>query len=212
MSEITGNYNINSNYQAYTTDSTGQSQASATEKNKQLAKTQVKAEKESVDINDLINQRPELKAAFTSLMALGNNPDMGDSEIFTIQRLIASLINLGQALQQAATAYANKLAKVTEKMNAYSKMLGQVPVLLKENINYNNLGNDDTQRSQTLGNINQKFGNMLEAIRANKGMEEDKAKKIQTIMQTMKDAGQSANDFIGTFIDLLRGISQKIAR
>lgn len=71
---------------------------------------------------------------------------------------------------------------------------------------------NEVDARQVENRMNQKFGNMLEAIRANKGLEEDKAKKIQAVLQSMKNAEQSTNDFIGTFIDLVRDISQKIMR
>jgi uncharacterized protein YoxC len=212
MSEISGNYNsTNPAYSTYANASNNASQVQVAEqnKNKQAKRASLDTSEGDMDIKDLMAKRPDLKAAFDNLAAIASDPSMDEPDVFTIQRLIKSLIDLGQALQQCATAYANRLAKITEKMNAYSKMLTQVPVVLKDDVNY---GGDDKEKSDRRANLNQKYGNMLESVRANKGLEEDKAKKVQTMMQTMKDAGQSVNDFIGSFIDLIRGILQKIAR
>jgi hypothetical protein len=196
------------------TSSAGDIQAQQTQKTdeKEKKENKVKGDEPPPTIEELIAKDPKLKAAFDNLVVLANDPGFSEDDFFSMQRLIATLIDLGQALQQVATAYADRLAKVTDRMTAYSKMMGQIPVLTKDQVNWDKLGSDDQQRSQRLGTLNQKYGAMLETVRTNKGLEEDKAKKIQTIMQTMKDAGQSVNDFIGTFIDLLRGISQKIMK
>jgi len=156
-----------------------------------------------MDLETLFQKNPDLKKAFTNMSNIVFDRNISNADTITMQELISCLIELGQALQKAAAVYANRLTKVTEKMNVYSKQMTQIPVVLKGDVG----GSDDDRR-----NWNSSFSNMLEAVRANKGIEEDKAKKIQTFLQSMKDASQSANDFVGTFIDLLRGISQKIMK
>lgn len=188
-----------------------------------------------VSVEELLAKNPKLKTAYDKLAALASDPDIGDDEIFNVQKLILSLINLAEALKGAATAYADRLAKITEKLNAYAKLMNQIPVVLENDVyqpgtwidsgslldgvfivdeEAKKKRSDEEKRtlSENRATLNQKYGNMLEGARANKDIEQDKAKKIQTIMQTLKDADQSAHDFIGAFIDLFRGISQKIMR
>jgi uncharacterized protein YoxC len=153
-----------------------------------------------IDINELIKD-PRYKALLDQVAA--NYENKSDEEKFSIQRVIMSLIDLSQALQGAATALADRLSRITERMNAYAKKMSQVPVLGDE-IPFEN--------SEKRANANQRFGVMLESIRAYKGIEEDAAKKVQTILQTIKDAGTSASDFVSSFLDVIRGISQKITQ
>jgi uncharacterized protein YoxC len=205
MNEITNvsNTGVNADYTHYENTQT------TPKKEKEAVESTAEGDIEKIDINELIKKDPNLKAAFDNLMTIVSDPAMKDPEVFTIQRLIASLIDLGQALQGMATAYAERLSKITEKLTAYSKMMTQIPVILKGDMKFDD---DSKTDSELRSNANQKFVNMLETVRANKGLEEDKAKKIQTMLQTMKDASTSTHDFIGSFIDLLRGISQKIMR
>lgn len=70
------------------------------------------------------------------------------------------------------------------------------------------LSANDDQRAQ----INQAFANLLEALRANKSIDADQIKRLQTLLQQMKDSGTATSDYISTFIDLLRSISQKISQ
>lgn len=223
MPEITSNY-TNPDYSTSYTDNVSQSQARGVGKYKEEKEGEeaiTSADKGDLDLSseELIAKNPKLKATFDNLSAIATDPSMGDKDVFSMQSLIACLINLGQVLQQVATVYANHLSKVTEKMNAYAKLMGQIPVVLEKDVDFDKestiSGTDeekDRKRSQLRADLNQYYGNMLEAVRGNKGVEEDKAKRAQTIMQTMKDASQSTHDFIGTFIDLIRGIGQKTMR
>lgn len=161
------------------------------------------------DMATLLKERPDLREAIErfdkSLKVASKDP----KDTFNMAKLIACLIDLGQVLQQVATAYADKLTKTTAKMNYYSKQLSQIPVISDGEGIYQG---DSTTASNKRATLNQKLANMIEIVKANKGREEDAAKGIQTMLQSMKDAGQSINDFLGSFIDLLRGISQKINR
>lgn len=127
---------------------------------------------------------------------------------FSMYRLMMCLIELGQALQQMAVAVAGNLNNITAQMNAYAKKMTQIPVVLKDDIVF--VPGDEKMDSERRANANQKFANMMEALRANKGLEEDKAKKKQTLLQTMKDASTQASDFLSAFCDLIRGIGSKI--
>ena len=156
-----------------------------------------------------IENDPKLKKLFGEIME--NFSEEPPVVQFNMNRVVFILIALCQALQEAASVFADKLTKVTERLTAYSKKLTQVPVVLQsEGTTFSGIGDNQDQKYKNEADaralVNQKFGNMLEAIRANKGLDEDKAKKIQTILQTMKDASASSSDFITAFIDLVRGL------
>jgi len=176
---------------------------------KEAQEATAKASSATVDIDELIKNDPHLKALFDKLVkAFSEEPD----EVkFSISQVVQSLIQLSQALSNAAVAYADRLSKITEKMNAYTKLQTQIPVVLKGGKDEVYGGDDDKSRAAR-SEANQKFANMLEAVRANKGLEEDKAKKVQTMLQGLKDGGTSSSDFVGSFIDLVRGIGSKIAQ
>jgi hypothetical protein len=121
-----------------------------------------------------------------------------------------------------ALEQAKKLERVLEGLShashqlaaAYAADLKELPVLLKGKTELDKLKAevDRTIPTQSLADINSKFGKMVETIRASKGIEEDRAKKLQTIMQRIKDSGQSASDYMGTLIELWRDIGSKISR
>jgi tRNA C32,U32 (ribose-2'-O)-methylase TrmJ len=71
---------------------------------------------------------------------------------------------------------------------------------------------DESAELAVRARMNQTFTDMLEAIRANKGVEEDKAKKVQALLQQIKDASAAQSDYINSLIDLLRSINQKVSR
>jgi hypothetical protein len=60
--------------------------------------------------------------------------------------------------------------------------------------------------------LNQTFDHALELLRADKGVTEDKAKKVQALLQSMNDASGSQLEFMHSMIDLWSSISQKITR
>ena len=157
---------------------------------------------DQISIDTLFEQRPDLKVAYDKCFKLMD--DSKDSTEFSMGSLIRSLIELAQVLQDVALVEAENMSKITEKMSLYSHKMNQIPVLKDAD----NTGKGTHQNAT----LNQDYGNMLETLRANKGVEEDKAKKSQPTMQSLKDASQSAHEFIGTFLDLLQGISQKITR
>jgi hypothetical protein len=74
------------------------------------------------------------------------------------------------------------------------------------------LKDDRADERADRNSINKRFQSMLEALRANKGITEDQAKRAQALLQQMKDASSQTSDFIGSFLDLMRSISQKIQR
>jgi|GEM_PF-2737797 len=160
--------------------------------------------REDLNPEELIMQDPALKELFNKLTE--TFVETTKEEKFSIGRVISLLIELSQALQTAATAFAERLSKITEKLNAYTILQTQITVLGKEHAP----GNDEKVQSEYISSINAKLSNMLEAIRNYRGMEEDKAKKVQTLLQGLKDGGSSASDFVTAFIDLLRGIGAKI--
>lgn len=165
------------------------------------------------EIEEFLDNNPETRKIMQEMLDKMNQagqPEKKDGSVFNMSDLFQALIDLGQALQGMATVKADQLNLITTKMSGYSREITQIPVVLSgENVAFS--GSESDQNAKR-ANFNQAFGNMLEAIRANKGLEEDKAKKVQTIMQTMKDASQSFHDFLGTFLDLVRGIASKINR
>jgi hypothetical protein len=198
---VSSERNVNSDYfTAPPTDTLKKEEAAA------APATGVTAQTEH-NVMDLINSDPQLKGLYDQLVT--EFSEKSEEEVFTLAVLIRTLIALSQALQGAATAMAERLSRVTEKLNAYTKLQTQIPILTVGGPMWGGDNQDDRDKRSE---INGKFSNMLEAVRANKGMEEDKAKKIQTLLQSMKDAGTAASDFTGTFIDLIRTISTKITQ
>lgn len=163
---------------------------------------------EEVDFNALIEQNPELKEVFDRLAGAVDEID-DKSKAFSMNDLMQALIELSQILQLMATANAARLSIDTKLMNAYSDQMASIPVVTSDDIKFSSNESTDTAKRST---FNQQLGNAIEIIRANKGKVEDNAKRVQTLMQSSKDAGESIKDFLGSFIDLLRGISQKINR
>lgn len=149
-------------------------------------------------INELMNNNKELKEVIERLNGILTS-DPSNTTTFSLSRLIACLIDLCQVMQKMAAAETARLAIVTKKMSAYSKLLLQIPVLTsKDTGDYNKL--------------NPIYANAQEGVRINKTAEEDLAKQIQSILQSLKDASQSVEDFIGTILNMMASISQKISR
>lgn len=159
----------------------------------------------STDLNELLKNDPKLQGIFDNV--LNSFTDQPADEVFSIQRVIRALIDLSQALQSAALAESDRLNKVTERLNLYAQMESQLPV-----ITGTSLYPDSDKGRQDKQDANTRFGTALESLRSNQGLEQDRAKKIQTILQTMKDAGSSVSDYIGSFTDLFRTISSKITQ
>jgi hypothetical protein len=161
-----------------------------------------------VDINELIKNDPKLKELYDKVVdAFSEKPV---EEKFSIQRVIASLIELSQVLQGVVVAESTRMDKISKRISAYATMQASVPVITKDQGLF--AGQKDDQERDARQTLNQKFGMDLEAVRANSGVDQDLAKKVQTLMQTIKDASTSVEDFIGSFTDLLRGISSKITQ
>lgn len=154
----------------------------------------------SEDPQDLVNNDPKLKALFNQVV--GNFKNLSNEEAFSVNKVLLSLIDLGQSLQAAATVQANRLEKLTEIMNGYATIQTQIPVLLKKDIA------DDRERAD----VNAKFANMLDGIRATKGIYEDKSKKAQTMLQTLKDSGSQASDFVTEIMRIISGLVKKISQ
>lgn len=153
---------------------------------------------QAAHLQEEINQNKDLKEVIDRLNGILNS-DPDGSTTFSMSKLIATLIDLCQVLQKMATAVTSHLSIVTKKMSAYSKQLLEVPLLSKE----------DTEHYQK---YNPFFTNAQEGIRINKTTEEDLAKQIQTILQSLKDASQAIEDFVGTILNMMASISQKISR
>lgn len=147
----------------------------------------------------LINDNKDFKEVIDRLS--GIIADVNEPGTFSLNRLIACLIDLCQVMQKMASAETMRLSVVTKKMSAYSQLLTQVPVLTTA----------DTD-SGTRDKYNPKYQAAQEAIRMNKSAEEDLAKQVQSLLQSVKDASQSIEDFIGTILNMMASISQKIAR
>ena len=82
----------------------------------------------------MINNDPELKAKFDQLLAkFGEDPK---KVRVSISQIVASLIELNEALQGAAIACAQRLKLITESLNAYTTMQTQIPVILKDTAGY----------------------------------------------------------------------------
>lgn len=148
---------------------------------------------------------PHLQGVYNATAASTGN--LSSAATFNMGKLFIALSNLGQALNGLSVAYANSLNITSDQMNNYAKLMTQIPVVTKSDIKFDG---DDKADADKRAIFNQKFANMLEALRANKGVEEDKAKKIQTLMQSQKDAGQSFNDLLGSLIDGTNRIIQGI--
>lgn len=153
---------------------------------------------QTTKLNELMKNNQELKEVMDRLTGI-ITPDADPSTTFSLSRLIACLIDLCQVMQKMASAETARLSIVTKKMSAYSKLLLQVPLLSSE----------DTKDKDK---YNPLFTNAQEGIRINKGAEEDLAKQIQALLQSLKDASQSIEDFIGTILNMMASISQKISR
>ena len=58
--------------------------------------------------------------------------------------------------------------------------------------------------------LNQKFADLLKAIRGKYGIEEDRLKKIGALEEATKEASREQSDSMGSSIDPLRSIRQQI--
>ncbi len=165
-----------------------------------------------LDVNELLKNDPAYKKLYDKMV--GNYAQQSSASLNIMSRVMNALMELNQVLSRVATIYADHLGKITEKLNAYSKLQTQIPVITDGMGFMDDTGDStkDEKIREDRGQINQKFGNMLEAIRANKGIEEDKAKKLNTILQAMKDAGQQASDFMTSFADMWRQVGSKISQ
>jgi hypothetical protein len=160
---------------------------------------------EATDLQELLKNDPELQAVYDRVVEkFANEPP---ETVFSMVDVMRSLIKLTQSLQKAALAIADRLTKITEKLNAYATLQGQIPVILKGDIVFDKDEQKDLTRR---GEVNQKFAMMLDMIRANKGKEEDKAKDAQQLLSTVKDAGTGISDYFTSFTDLIGRLGSKI--
>lgn len=143
------------------------------------------------------NNEEELLAA---LQAFATNLEAtsGSESIDVLNRILKLLIELTKSVQGLAVAQANNLNVLTKLQNAYVKLQSNIPVILK------NVGNNLDQ--DTRNEINQKFGALMEMVRANRGMVEDETKKNQTMVNTSKEAATQLADLFNAFIDLIRSV------
>lgn len=147
------------------------------------------SELQEEDLKNIMAKDANLKAVYDKLSTKAADPtQMSDVSISSTNLLISSLINLSQALQMAATAYADRLEIITGKLTQLSKELSEIPTFS--------------------GDRAQLYGNMMSAINANKGMQEDLAKKVQGFMDSLKSSSQSTTDNIGTLLNQLQQNTQ----
>ncbi len=135
---------------------------------------------------------------------------------FNIQRLMQSLIELIQILQSVAAVAALTLSNDTDAINNYTKALAQISPLTKGQMTFQQGGKDgndaEKNNSAMMGDANQKLNTMVQYILAYKSQHEDRAKRHQTGISTLKEGSSSIAEFFSSFIDLLRAILQKIFR
>jgi hypothetical protein len=74
------------------------------------------------------------------------------------------------------------------------------------------LENERRDNRTELRQRDREFASMLEALRANRAVKEDKAKQLQTLLQGTKDAASAQNDFISSFLEQMASIHVKILR
>lgn len=202
--------NINDGLKSYLQRTSGTLTADEADRIRKIEKEMI-AQGADIRPGELLKLAKE--PAFTALMqeTSANFLDASPDVKYTLQDILMTLLDLNQTMQELAAALAGTLKTGTERLNAYTTLMTQVPVWSLDDYKAPD-GTSTTDKLNMLGNINAKFANMLEAVRAHKGLEEDKAKKIQTLLQSTKDFSSKISDFFGAFVDLLRGISSTINR
>lgn len=159
---------------------------------------------------------PQYKAQLAKFVASFN--EQPSNTKYDIMRVVQSLIDLGKVMQELAIVYAGCLSKSTARLTAINKQMKEIPVISVKDlrkaglVKQSEIDKEDEINKGTAGTLTQAFGNAMEAMRAEKGLEEDFAKKLQVMMQSIKESGTQASDFVSTFLDLLRGISSKITQ
>ncbi len=159
------------------------------------------------NLDEMIKNNPALQGIFDSIVK-STSVEGDEAKLVTMQLLIQALIDLSQALQKMATANAARLTLDSQMMSAYSTQMSQVPVATASDVTFSK---DSSTNQNMLQIYNQKMGNIQQIIQNNKGLVEDDAKRVQTLLQSSQDSAQSVNDFISSFIDLWRMMPGKFA-
>lgn len=136
---------------------------------------------------------------FTKLWATAPAP-----EVNVMNRILRLLITLTKTMQGVAVSQANQLNLLTMLQQAYVQLQQKIPVVLKGS----GLNVDDNGRND----INTKFSIYMEAVRANRGMVDDAAKKLQALLNTTKESGTQFSDLLSTLLELMRGLIATLFR
>jgi hypothetical protein len=81
-------------------------------------------------------------------------------------------------------------------------------VVAVEHLLVNDRRDNGLEREQ----FNRKINSTLETLRANKALQEDQAKQLQTLLQGMNDAASVQTDFINSFVEQMQSILVKNLR
>lgn len=131
-----------------------------------------------------------------------------DDVQITIQEILYLLMSVVKTVQGLAASLAESLKPVTERLNIYTKLKTQVKIYTS-----NDKKPDGTAYGpEQLTELNNKAGRLVETLGAFAGLEGDKAKELQTKLQTVNEFAKKVQDFFSAFIDLLRAIFTKITQ
>ncbi|MFI0434117.1 MAG: hypothetical protein ACH350_00115 [Parachlamydiaceae bacterium] len=156
---------------------------------------------EEKNIEDILSNNAALQTLFDSLARMGSHDEQSKTDVFSMNTLLRSLMDLTQTLQSMSAIYANKLVKITDKVNAYSDMMNDIDYVSET---------DYKGYSGNRDNNNQRLAGMTEKARINKDKQSGYAQSATTSLQSLKDASSSLEDMISSQCELVRGISQKI--
>lgn len=135
----------------------------------------------------------------------------GSEKTLVFNRILALLIKLIGTIQTSAIAQANLLKFHTQFQNVYTGLQSQVPVFLKGDANA--LGADSTNASQLRNELNSSFNpQLVDNLRALRGISEDNAKQTQTRLNQSNDAVNQQTDMVSSFIQQLSTLLTTILR
>ncbi len=176
-------------------EQTGPSVQSKKENKKQKPVEEVFVEFSDQHLDAAIEKDLKLQKQVDKLM----HKSIADDE-FDLAILYKTLIDLGQALNGAATAKAKELNVISKTMGIYAEELSQVPTMTSA---------DNKDKWSQTNTITQAT---TEKLRNWKALQDDYAKACQTTMTNFKDSYQSNEDVYSTTLDLTKNIGSKIMR
>lgn len=133
----------------------------------------------------------------------------------TLQRLMKLLMATLELLQQSAIIQKNTTLNITQFINAYTELMGQIPLLAPSDLGINTKNPDDKKNQalwSELSALNAVASQKIDTLRGLKDVWGDAAKMSQADINTLQDMIRGLTDVLISLLDGVRSCVSSVFR